>query len=103
MWSTLGSPLLLRSLPVEISVASHSSPAAPCNPTSAPQLIAFARSPLSLPDLTSFAPIMSSTPTTNATSAPTTTNSTTASKKDLPQLLPLEEDDEFEEFPSEGQ
>ena len=35
--------------------------------------------------------------------APAQAPSTAApAKKDLPQLLPLEDDDEFEEFPAEG-
>lgn len=41
---------------------------------------------------------MSSTP---AVAAPAASTAAPA-KKELPQLLPLEEDDEFEEFPSEG-
>lgn len=40
--------------------------------------------------------------TTTPSDAPSTTTSTTvAPKAPLPTLLPLEEDDEFEEFPSE--
>lgn len=42
---------------------------------------------------------MSSTP---AGGAPAAASTTAPAKKELPQLLPLEEDDEFEEFPSEG-
>jgi 26 proteasome complex subunit DSS1 len=38
----------------------------------------------------------------SSTSAPQASTAAPA-KKELPQLLPLEEDDEFEEFPSEGQ
>lgn len=43
---------------------------------------------------------MSATPTTTTTAAASTT---APPAKELPQLLPLEEDDEFEEFPAEGQ
>ncbi|KAK4050613.1 hypothetical protein OIV83_003339 [Microbotryomycetes sp. JL201] len=45
---------------------------------------------------------MSSANATASTSAaPTGAAAATASKKDLPHLLPLEEDDEFEEFAAE--